>query len=197
MPNQDAIYFIMEEYKRLYDEIGRTMVNRLTIIGFGLAAIGVLLGFAVKDLQGDITILGSVILGIMVPATAFMTVFLWSSEVRRGRRASWYIWWLERRINKEMNRRVLRWEEDIRPPEANPLLRLFRGHYYIITIFFTVVGGFSAYFGAMAWKWNIWFSLVWAIVITGSMLAVFVPLICGLSKYDKPDEKFPEPQVLD
>jgi len=183
---------MIEEYKSLRDEISKTLVNRLTIISLGLVAVGALIGFAAKNPDGESTIISALVLGIMVPATAFMAVFLWISEVRRGRRASWYLWGLERRINKELGKRVLRWEEDIRPPEASKLLRLFRGHYYVIILFFTVIGGGSAYFGSVALNLSTCLSFLWAAAVTAAMLAIFIPECIRLSGYDKPDSNWPE-----
>lgn len=148
MANKDAIDLMVEEYKRICDEVSKTLVNRLTILGLGLAAIGVLIGAAVNGLDNEDKTIPALVLGIMVPAITFVVVFLWCSEVRRGRRASWYLWGLERRINQEFKSRVLRWEEDLRIGEPQELLGLFRSHYYVIVAFFAAIGGVCAYFGS-------------------------------------------------
>jgi HAD superfamily hydrolase (TIGR01509 family) len=189
--NKDALDLMTEEYKHLTDEIERALGNRLTILGLGLATIGVILGFAVKAFQENNTALPSTALAVMVPGAAFMTVFLWMSEIRRGRRASWYVWGLERRINRELCRRVLRWEEAIRPPEEHRLLALFREHYYITVSFFLIAASVSAFFGACGWGFSLCMSLLWGAAIALIMGLAFVPDLRRFPEFDKPGEEWP------
>ncbi|MFH1382026.1 MAG: hypothetical protein ABIH70_03945 [Chloroflexota bacterium] len=193
MTKMDEVTLIMEEYKRLSDEIGRTLINRITIIGLGLAAQGAILGLTSNELR-------PISVGFIVPCVAFLTIFLWASEVRRGRRASWYLWGLERRINEKMGEYVLRWEEEIRPyassiesqlgtknqsrdKKPKKLMSLFREHYYVILGFFSIIASGSAYFGTSTLPLN-WARIVWSIVV---FAAIFMPSffqIRSLEMYD-------------
>ena len=188
----DPVDIMREEYKRLSDEVGKSLTNRITVLGVGLAAVGVLLGFAVKGSENSQLELPAVALGLMVPGTCFLTLFIWASEVRRGRRASWYLWGLERRINSQMNQRLLRWEEDIRKP-ANPLLALFRGHYYVISTFFAIVGTTSGAFGARAFSWDWCGVIFWAALMLALIVFPLVPYLRKLTDFDNPDSKWPAP----
>jgi hypothetical protein len=188
----DPVDIMREEYKRLSDEVGKSLTNRFTVLGFGLAAVGVLLGFAVKGFENSQIELPAVALGLMVPGTCFLTLFVWASEVRRGRRASWYLWGLERRINGEMKQRLLRWEEDIRKP-AHPLLVLFRGHYYVIVAFFATVGTASAVFGARALRWDWCCVILWAGLMLALIVVPLTPYLRRLADFDNPDSTWPPP----
>lgn len=189
--NKDALDLMIAEYKRLTNEIERTLVNRLTIVGLGLATIGVILGIGVKEFRENSTLLPATALGIMIPGAAFMTVFLWMSEIRRGRRASWYVWGLERRINQELGRRALRWEEAIRPPAEHELLALFRPHYYVTVVFLLITASVSAFFGARGWGLDLCMSSLWCAGIAVIMALCFVPDLARFSKFDTPSEKWP------
>lgn len=199
----DGVAIMLEEYKRLSDEVGKSLTNRFTVLGFGLAAVGVLLGFgvnAVYDSPIKLTVvpntyflnikLPAIALSLMVPGTCFLTLFVWASEVRRARRASWYLWGLERRINHEMKQRLLRWEQDIRIP-ANPLLSLFRGHYYVIVAFFALVGTASAALGAHALGLDWWSAIFWAAFILALIVVPLTPYLWRLIDFDEPDSTWP------
>lgn len=160
-------------------------------MGFGLATIGVIFGVGIKEFHENNTLLPAVALGIMVPGAAFMTLFLWLSEVRRGRRASWYVWGLERRINRELGRRALRWEESIRPPAEHELLALFRPHYYVTVVFFMIAALVSAYLGTHVRRLELCMSLLWCGAIALIMGVCVLPDLMRFSKFDRPSEKWP------
>ena len=102
--NLAELELIKEEYKRLSQEISGTFNHRLQIIQFGLAFVGIMIGLALESKE-PITAL--MLLSIAILFACSMILSLWYSEVRRTRRASWYMFGLERRVKNKLGHRVL------------------------------------------------------------------------------------------
>lgn len=188
MTNEE-LELIKEEYKRLSQEIDGSLTHRLQIIQFGLAFVGILVGFALESTD---PISAEIVLTFMIPAACFMVLYLWLSEVRRTRRASWYMFGLERRVNNQLQLRVLRWEEDIREQGFNPL-GVFRFHYYTTASFFMFIAIFAATYGM--WKWNnilILIRIGWPLVFGVFIISAVGYILYHLPKYDFPDKSWPE-----
>jgi hypothetical protein len=64
MTNQE-LEFIKEEYRRLSQEIDSALTHRLQIIQFGLAFVGILVGYALESND-------PIVLTFMIPAACFM-----------------------------------------------------------------------------------------------------------------------------
>jgi len=188
MTNQE-LELIKEEYRRLSQEINGALTHRLQIIQFGLAFVGILVGFA---LESNDPTAAEIVLAFMIPAACFMVLYLWLSEVRRARRASWYLFGLERRVNNELQLRALRWEEDIREQGFNPL-GVFRFHYYTTASFFVFIAVFAATYGM--WKWSdmpILLRIGWPLVFGVFIISAIGYILNHLPKYDFPDKSWPE-----
>ena len=128
----------------------------------------------------------------MIPAACSMIVFLWLSEVRRTRRASWYIYGLERRVNRELGHRVLRWEEDIRGKQFHPLA-VFRFHYYTTAYFFVLVAIAASLYGVQ--NWNGMPNLLrvgWPIAFGVGIILTVSYSLRRLRMFDFPDSSWPE-----
>lgn len=183
MTNQE-LELIKEEYRRLSQEIGGTLTHRHQIIQFGLVFVGVLVTFA---LESNDPVSAPVILTIMIPAACFMVLSLWLSELTRTRRASWYLYGLERRVNNELKYRALRWEEDIRKQG------LFTFHYYTTTHFFVIVAVLATAYGT--WQWIVIpaiIRVVWLFLFVVLTTFIIRVILRRLQKYDIPDKSWPE-----
>jgi hypothetical protein len=142
-PNATYIALALEEYRALRAEIILCLERRITILSYGLTAIGVLVAAAInafgpRQSMGTnppstspiVLSLGEVILLIVLPTTAFYVLWIWFAETRRVRRASQYLYGLERDINTLVGKCILRWEHSLRPE------RWFNRHYWITFLFF-------------------------------------------------------------
>jgi len=102
--------------------------------------------------------------------------------VRRGRRASWYLWALERRINADCGERVLRWHEDIRAGAL--LLRIYRDHYWATAAVLWLVSMFSVWWGSAKWA-LVYLNPAWTCVLIGLPLGFgYVWKLRLLPRYD-------------
>jgi membrane protein implicated in regulation of membrane protease activity len=137
---------LIEEFKALRKEIILCLERRVTVISYGLAAIGVLTGAAVASLNvtSDLPkyLATGLILTLMVPIASLYALRIWLSETHRVRRASHYIWGLELRAQGLVGRNVLRWEQGIRAKDTPT--QHFTEHYYWTVFFFTFIAGVSA-----------------------------------------------------
>lgn len=188
MTNQE-LELIKEEYRRLSKEIENTLTNRLQIIQFGLAFVGILVSYALGTSDSSSS---TVVLSFMIPSACFMILSLWLSEVRRTRRASWYMFGLERRVNSELKIRALRWEEDIRGQGFNPLA-VFRLHYYTTAYFFIIIAIFATVYGM--WKWidmPIFLRVGWPLAFGIGIFFIVSYILYQLRKYDFPDKNWPK-----
>jgi hypothetical protein len=118
----------LEEYKTLRTEILNSIDARFKILAFGIGALAVVLAFTVKAVADREYKIAPAVSLIVIPLLAWVTFHTWVAEVRRGRRASWYLMALERRINKDEGQEVLMWHNIIR--EGHSLLRVYRDHYW-------------------------------------------------------------------
>lgn len=193
MKQNVTVELLLEEYRRLVDEVRQTLRNRLTIVGLGVAAIGVLLGYTARAVD-PITApgLGPILLAV-IPAVSFVVTILWLSEVRRGRRASWFVWGLEHKINAEMKQRILTWEDSIRSKRYSRLLVLFRLHYYVVVGFFTAISTVSSFLGAGALGLSPAARTVLPFSIGVVMLISFLPSLMLFPKFDRASPDWPKP----
>ena len=146
--DDQELELIKEEYRRLSQEVNNALAHRLQVVQFGLALLGVLTGLALQSTDRTSIIF---IWAFMIPGAGFMILYLWLSEIRRARRASWYIFGLETRVNNGLRSRVLGWEGDLRRKDSDNLLAVFRGHYVTTALFFISIALLSAIYGM--WNW--------------------------------------------
>jgi hypothetical protein len=196
---------MIEEYKTLRDEVGRTPSQRVQIVSLGMATVGVLLVAAVTGLvHGLNKLVPGIILLLIVPMTCLTALHSWFSEAQRGRRASFYLRGLERWINSELKQPALAWEEGLRTSsdQANRL-ELFRGHYWTVWGAFSLLAAVSAPMGAVftiagiqEHPWANWSCVQWVSVVV-SILAVllvsacYVPRIMRFRVFDE-EGKWPD-----
>jgi hypothetical protein len=95
----EELELIKEEYKRLSQEINSALSHRIQIVQFGLTFTGVLVGFA---LQYTDPLSSGLVWALMITIACLMILYLWLSGVGRARRASWYMFGLERRVNHKL-----------------------------------------------------------------------------------------------
>jgi hypothetical protein len=137
---------MLKEYEALRAEIIVALSHRLQIWSFGSTAVAALIAGA---LTADDTAVWPMVMAFIVPTLCVAIYRTWLTEVGRGRRASWYLWGLERRVNAKLGVRVLSWEEQLRSPR-NPQMVLLRGHFLLTLLFFGVTAAASAATGARA-----------------------------------------------
>lgn len=138
------VEIIMEEYKALRAEIILCLQQRVTILSYGLATIGLLVGAVVAALNVNYKISAGIIAGLGIPIASLFVLNVWLAETRRVRRASWYNWAIELRLEKELGRKTLVWEQKIRKIGDKGL---FFEHYYVIVSFFHAAALLSVVWG--------------------------------------------------
>jgi hypothetical protein len=148
----DAVTIMLKEYETLRAEVLATLGHRLQVWSFGAAAIAVLVAgalTAVAENTGDsaIHICAGIVMAIVVPLLSLAVLHTWLAEVRRGRRASWYLWGIERRLNESLGVRALGWEEDLRRADY-PQMHLSRSYHASTVAFFAVTGAGSLAVGS-------------------------------------------------
>lgn len=184
---QQELELMMEEYKRLSQEIDSTLTRRLQVLEFGLAIVGAVTGFGLSASSPT----SYLVLAIVVPASCFMVVSLWLSELRRTRRASWYMYGLERRVNSLLGCRTLCWEEDIRAHKGH-VLSIFRFHYYTTAGFFVLGGALAAAYGMLRWdSIPAFFRIAWPLAFLVVLSAITIYELRLLQRYDLPDSSWP------
>jgi len=197
------IEVMMEEYKTLRDEVGRTPVLRLQILSIGMASAALLVAGAVSAITvGKAMILPGLVLLLIVPIICWTAFHSWLTEATRGRRASFYLRGIERRVNSELNDRVLAWEEELRE-SCDPQMRLFRGHYWSVWGVFSLTGALSGAIGAYFVTSGFWYryfpmsilpGILGAIVVLGAagvVSAFSVPRVVDFKQWDEPGHHWP------
>src|SRR6266550_3783079 len=138
---------MMKEYELLRAEILAALGHRLQVWSFGSAAVGVLLAGALTAFsQGD-KVFSPFVMAVVVPTLSLAILHTWISEVMRGRRASWYLATLERRINQALGFGGLSWEQALRTSDDRRM-KFRREHYYMTKLFFLGTGVVSSGIGA-------------------------------------------------
>jgi hypothetical protein len=185
----ELVDVFMEEYKVLRDEIVQSLSSRLQILSFGLATVGVLVAGATTALSRGETRVAPIVLLVMVPAACLATEEIWYSEVRRGRRASWYLWGLERKINSQLSARALEWEGGLRG--RVPQLQIFSLHYWYVIGFFSLIGLVSVVLGVKFYTDKRCYLALFAITWTLVGVVPFIPALLALNKFDRENTKWP------
>jgi hypothetical protein len=152
--NLEPVSVMLKEYELLRAEVMGTLTHRLQVWSFGAGATGVLLAGALTAISeaqnamiGTIQIMAGIVMALLVPLLCLAVLHTWLSEVRRGRRASWYLWGLERRVNDSLGSRVLGWQEDLRHSGCEQM-RILRSYHVSTILFFSATGFLSASGGA-------------------------------------------------
>lgn len=84
----DFLTVKLEEYKTLRSEVLLSLQQGQSVLSFGVAAIGVLLGFALGPVKGPA---GIVLAAVGVPVIATLIVVVWLGELARTRRLGAFI----------------------------------------------------------------------------------------------------------
>ena len=114
----------LEEYRTLRAEIATSIATQQTILGFGTATLGLVIGPGLA-LWGGSTMMFSLIFALFVPLLSAIIVSIWWGEVIRMVRAGDAVAGLEQAINTHggWTRPALNWESHLRkvraPPEAD------------------------------------------------------------------------------
>ncbi len=189
MAVEPALDTMLAEYRALRSEILQCLGHRLRIMSFGLATAGLLTVAALTAVERDHKQVASFLLAIIVPLTCILVQVVWLSEVRRGRRASFYLRGLERRVNAYLGSRALGWEEELRTGSSQ--MKLFREHYGWIIFFFSGACCTSAWIGAYLSGRSGEVASLWAVIFAVIQAFRFIPAIREFPKYDLPDDKWP------
>lgn len=182
------IDIIIEEYKTLRIEVAQALSARLQIMSYGLTTIGVLVGSASFATTKQFEQISALILTIAIPLISFLIINIWLSEAHRVRRASWYLWGLEIKINSICNEKVLNWESGLR--NGHKSLSLFKSHYYWTILFFILIASSAEFLGMQQFKQNFCLSLSASVLL---FLIFIVPSMIRIKKfygYDLPSENW-------
>jgi hypothetical protein len=136
LPEDSWLLTALEQYKALREEILATMGTQQTILGFGLATLGLVIG-AGLGLQRDAPVLTfGLIFTFFVPLFSAVVVMIWWGEVLRMVRAGDALAFFEETINEhgikelEWLSPALGWESALRKciEQSDPQNRMWRVH---------------------------------------------------------------------
>jgi hypothetical protein len=165
--------FVREEYVSLRAEVSDSLKNQQSIINYGLASIGVLIGFS-ANLWGKERFIEGIYI-FFIPFICNLIILIWNGEVRRMSRAGQYIKSIEDKVHDELKQspfiinRSLNWETYLRQPKQasqkqnmkmkmkNLLLFLFQknknnkinSNYIAIILMFAMLSVFSIALGVI------------------------------------------------
>ncbi len=152
----DKLDVMMEEYKALRDEVVKTPSQRIQIFSLGMASAAVVVAGAVNAIAvGHARLLPGLVLLLMVPLICWAALHSWMSEATRGRRASFYLRGIERRVNDILTARALGWEEDLRKSRDTQMMYMFRGHYWYVWGVFSLTALASGAIGGLYTAWDL------------------------------------------
>jgi hypothetical protein len=167
---------LLEEYRALRAEILLTLERRVTILSYGLTAIGVLTAAGIAALSGSRPSepAATTVFLLAIPATATFVLEIWFAETHRGRRASHFLQGIEVAVNAELpgGKRGLTWEHEIRAPNPAAPQRLFTTHYGRIILYFSLAAAASLFAGLL---------LLQGRVLSGSEVASFEYRVLALA----------------
>lgn len=114
MATVDSADFELEQYRALREEVLRSMEDGNQIMGFGLAAVGLVVsaGASVED-----RLLAILIFGLLLPALSGLILSLWFAAQERLARASHFLTGVEARVKQALGTTgSVSWEEWLRAP---------------------------------------------------------------------------------
>lgn len=119
----DSLEFEMEQYRALRAEIIRSMEDGNQIMGFGLAAVGLVVNAGAEELKG---LFGFLIFSTILPLISILILSLWFAAQERTARASHFLSGIEVRIKNAMGMPAgPSWEAWLRSSDASGRARHF------------------------------------------------------------------------
>jgi len=188
------------EYRLLREEIQQSIKNQVRILGYGGAALSVVLGGGL--------IRESALVVVTLPLLAFFFFVLWNVEQTRMMRAGDYLYSIEQQVKRESNGTSMLWESWLRDRDENGVDHtesllgaamardVYDLHYHsqllVQVVFMLVIVGGTA----TAWIWppriqGVPFGLGTKLTITllyASFLVAAVYLLWGTLEHDADDE---------
>jgi hypothetical protein len=114
----DAIEIALKEYETIRQEILTSMTNRVSILSFGVAAIGAIFTASIAVFT-SYSVLSGLMLILAVPAINSFILFMWLGEYQRMQRAGKFLVGLESRINELASSQLLTWETSLRAQRSH------------------------------------------------------------------------------
>lgn len=106
-----AVDAMLAEYQTLRQESLESMTNRMTIVGFTFAILGVLIAALLTREVSDL--LAGLIAVLFVPQVAKASLLMWLGEYQRSRRAGSWLVGLEAKINEQVGTTAVDWESNL------------------------------------------------------------------------------------
>ncbi|MBN2899091.1 MAG: hypothetical protein JXO44_09995 [Clostridia bacterium] len=94
----DWVEVAMQEYQTLRDEILLSFENQQQILNYGIASMGIIIGFAAN--KWEETLIIDMMLFVLVPILSHLVTLIWNGEINRISRAGQFIKKKEEIINR-------------------------------------------------------------------------------------------------
>lgn len=123
----DWIMLLKDEYLMVRDEATQTDKNAQAILRFGLAIIGIVIGFGIDKWDDDL--LSGIVFSVFVPILCYLFLTIWMGEFARKLRVAHYILEvIEPKINKAFASKVspIEWESWLRKKDRKSENKLFK-----------------------------------------------------------------------
>jgi heme/copper-type cytochrome/quinol oxidase subunit 4 len=177
----NPVEILLKEYETLRQEILATMNNRVSILSFGLAGIGVVFTASLAtDSTNAHPLFSSLVLVLAVPAISNFVLFMWLGEYQRMQRAGKFLVELENRINTETSKELLTWETKLRTQHSH------MGYPYIVTVLLLIlISAVSFIIGAV--NLPLLVNAIWILIIINIVihLVIFLHTLANIAKWQE------------
>ncbi|WP_434683845.1 hypothetical protein [Pseudanabaena minima] len=116
----NSLEIMFKEYDALRQEVLASMTNRISILSFGIAAVGAIFTASIATYTNQpSSLLISLILTVILPFICAFILFMWLGEYQRMQRAGRFLVELEQKINLEASKEILTWETNLRKQRSH------------------------------------------------------------------------------
>ena len=131
MPNE-TLSTLLEEYKSIRSESLLSIQTQTSVISFGIAGFGAMLGLSFQNFEKMSPLMLAVLLFWVMLIFLYGVLFLWTGELRRMVRAGNYLTIIGYKINGQLLYSAVYWEKWLRQkPNVRGATRQMRINYVL------------------------------------------------------------------
>jgi hypothetical protein len=128
------IDILLAEHKAVREDASQAMRLEMGVLGIGIGSI--IFNFFIQPSDSIERYAGLI-------AISLFTLLIWQRETVRWKRASWFMWRLERHINRLANVAIIDWEETLKKANKDKPIQMRSARHYSRIITATLLSAIS------------------------------------------------------